>query len=97
MMVAARAEEAKGQADIIKAQTDQMKAQADIEFKRIDKQIAVYNAETARLKAKLAAAELEEKVPGLRAKAMKDAADAEGQDIDNTIKAASALSGMVPM
>lgn len=97
MMVAARAEEAKGQADIIKAQTDQMKAQADIEFKRIDKKIAVYNAETARLKAQLAAAELEEKVPGLRAKAMKDAADAEGQDIDNTIKAASALSGMVPM
>ena len=82
-MVLAKAEEAKAQADLVDAQTKQAQVQADIQLKLKQIEIDTYNAETKRLEAQIAQAKAMADMKATGAKAAKDLADAEAQDIEN--------------
>ena len=79
MMVAARAEEIKGQADLIKAQTDQAQVQADIQAKAKQQEIDAFNAQTKRLEAETKRLEAQ---ANIQAKQV----STEGGQIDNVAK-----------
>ena len=100
MMVAARAEEAKAQADLVDAQTKQAKVQGDIQIKlkeltikQADLKVRAFQAETDRYKAEISAAEAKANIQGKGAKAAKDLAEAEAQDIEND----SVITGLSKM
>lgn len=82
-MVLAKAEEAKAQADLVDAQTKQAQVQTDIQLKLKQIEIDTYNAETKRLEAQIAQAKAMADMKATGAKAAKDLADAEAQDIEN--------------
>jgi hypothetical protein len=82
-MVLARAEELKGQSDLIDSQTKQAETQAQIELKRLELQIKSFDAETKRYEAEIRKANVLADVKGKAAKAAKDLAEAEAQDIEN--------------
>jgi len=90
MMVAARAEEAKAQADLMAAQTKQMEAQMDAQSKmkeaeQKDKelQIRAYEAETKRFEADIDRSKALAEIKGKGAQAAKLLAEAQAQDIEN--------------
>lgn len=96
-MVLARGEEAKGQAAMADAQTKQIQVQGDIQIQleelKIKHQeliIRQYDAETARIKAQIAAEEAGATIQSKQASAYKATAEGKGKTIDNAAK----LSGM---
>jgi len=98
MMVAARAEEAKAQADLMSAQTKQMEAQLDAQVKmkeaeQKDKelQIRAYEAETKRFEADIDRSKALAEIKGKGAQAAKLLAEAQAQDIEND----AVMSGIV--
>ena len=98
MMVAARAEEAKAQADLMSAQTKQMEAQIDAQVKmkeaeQKDKelQIRAYEAETKRFEADIDRSKALAEIKGKGAQAAKLLAEAQAQDIEND----AVMSGIV--
>lgn len=97
MMVAARAEEAKAQADLMSAQTKQAEAQlnAQISMKEVEQkdkelQIKAYEAETDRFKADVDRSKALAEIKGKGAQAAKLLAEAQAQDIQND----AVISGM---
>jgi len=84
MMVAAQAEEAKAQADIIEAQTAQQESQAQIQQKMQELEVKRFEAETKRIEIMVQAEKVGADVKGIMARASKDLADAEAQDIENS-------------
>lgn len=82
MMVAARAEEAKAQADLVDAQTKQAQVQGDIQIKVKQVEIDAFNAETKRIEAETKRHEAAANIDAKRASAQGD-----------HIKNASALAG----
>jgi sarcosine oxidase gamma subunit len=97
MMVAARAEEAKAQADLMTAQTKQAEAQlnAQISMKGVEQkdkelQIKAYEAETDRFKADVDRSKALAEIKGKGAQAAKLLAEAQAQDIQND----AVISGM---
>ena len=90
MMVAARAEEAKAQADLVDAQTKQMQTSADVQQKNASIEVDRFNAQTKRIEAETAQIEAAVKaqeagvnIEHIKIKARKDAAEAEAQEIEN--------------
>ena len=83
MMVAARAEETKAQADLVEAQTKQASTQADIQIKTKQIEIDAFNAETQRFEAQVKHAQAMADIKGKGASAAKALAEAEAQDIEN--------------
>lgn len=96
MMVAARAEELKGQADLADAQTRQAEVQGNIqikikelEVKQQELKVRAFEAETNRYEAEVKAAQAKADIQGKGANAAKALSEAEAQDIEND----AALSG----
>ena len=83
MMVAARAEEAKAQADLLDAQTKQMETQGNIQIKSQELQVRSFEAETKRFEAEIKKAEAIAGIKKSGADAAKSLAEAEAQDIEN--------------
>jgi hypothetical protein len=90
MVIAARAEELKGQADMIEAQTKMQIAQAGIQQKQTELEIKMHEAETKRLETQIKQIQAESdrakivgEIKSMGAKAAKDLAEAEAQDIEN--------------
>ena len=89
-MVLARAEEAKGQADLADAQTKQAQVQGDIQIKikqleleQQKLQIQAFEAETDRYKAQIDAQKAGADIKAKGAAALRDLAEAESTDIEN--------------
>jgi phage shock protein A len=96
-MVLARAEEAKGQAEIANAQTKQQQVQleaqvkmGELQVKQAQLKIDAFEAETDRFKAQIAEAEARANIQGKGASAAKDLSEAQAQDIENDM----AMSGI---
>ena len=83
MMVAAKAEEAKAQADLIAAQTKQQTAMSEAEVKMGELKVRVFEAETRRFEAEIGKATALAEIKGKHAQAAKALAEAEAQDIEN--------------
>jgi hypothetical protein len=94
MMVAAKAEEAKAQAETISAQTKQMEAKAEVELKRKQLEIDSFNAETNRFEAQVKHAQAMAEIKGKGAAAAKSLAEAEAQDLENDLTM-SGVMGLV--
>ena len=82
------------------AQTKQAQVQGDIQIKlkeltikQADLKVRAFQAETDRYKAEILAAEAKANIQGTRAKAAKDLAEAEAQDIEND----SVITGLSKM
>lgn len=96
-MVLARAEEAKGQAEIANAETKQqqvaLEAQVkmgELQVKQAQLKIDAFEAETDRFKAQIAEAEARANIQSKGASAAKDLSEAQATDIENDM----ALSGI---
>lgn len=97
MMVAARAEEAKAQADLMAAQTKQFESQAEqqkvaAELRQKDQELQIksYEAETDRFKSEIERAKALADIKGKGAQAAKFLAEAQAIDIEND----AAMSGL---
>ena len=85
MMIAARAEETKAQADMLDAQNKQQQITMEGQNKQQAIQIDLMNAQTSRLEAQIKHAEALADIKGKGAQAAKVLAEAEAQDIENDL------------
>lgn len=83
MTIAAMAEDKKAEADMTEAKTKQMEVQADIIYKTKEIEIKTYDAQTKRIEAENDKTRLMLEAKAKGAKAAKDLAEAEAQDIEN--------------
>jgi len=89
-MVLARAEELKGQADLVDAQTKQAQVQGELQVKveqiKLEQQklqLQAYSAETDRIKVQIEAQQAGADIKAKSASALKSLSEAEAQDIEN--------------